>query len=172
MKLLTDNAALAKAIKSIAVRGQKLDHDIHVAGVSCLAHIVEHSNTTLLNDLVNALPKGARKHAFIEWALAYGTVSLLDKSLDGDKDKIAKGQVFKLDRSKSFDQEQAIANAWWNFKPEADLLTAFDVHRAVAQLVKRVSKATKDGATLEGVQDALKQLKALEQQLNTVSEVL
>lgn len=172
MKLFTDNAALAKAIKSIAVRGQKLDHDIHVAGVSCLAHIAEHSNTTLLNDLVNALPKGARKHAFVEWALAYGTVSLLDKALDGDKDKIAKGQLFKLDRSKSFDQEQAIANAWWNFKPEADLLTAFDVHKAVAQLVKRVTKATKDGATLEGVQDALKQLKALEQQLNTVSEEL
>lgn len=167
MKLFTDNAALAKAIKSIAVRGQKLDHDIHVAGVSCLAHIVAHSDTTLLNDLVNALPKGARKHAFVEWALAYGTVSLLDKSLDGDKDKIERGQVFKLDRSKSFDQEQAIANAWWNFKPEADLLTAFDVHKAVAQLVKRVGKASKDGASLENVQDALKALKALEQQLTT-----
>ena len=172
MKLYTDNAALAKAIKSIAVRGQKLDHDIHVAGVSCLAHIAEHSNTTLLNDLVNALPKGARKHAFVEWALAYGNVSLLDKSLDGDKDKIDKGQVFKLDRSKEYNQEQAIANAWYNFKPEADLLTAFDVHKAVAQLVKRVSKASKDGATLEGVQDALKALRALEQQLNTASEVL
>ena len=172
MKLFTDNAALAKAIKSIAVRGQKLDHDIHVAGVSCLAHIAEHSNTTLLNDLVNALPKGARKHAFVEWALAYGNVSLLDKSLDGDKDKIDKGQVFKLDRSKDYNQEQAIANAWYNFKPEADLLTAFDVHKAVAQLVKRVSKASKDGATLEGVQDALKALRALEQTLETTSEVL
>ena len=81
MKLITDNAALAKAIKSIAVRGQKLDHDIHVAGTSCLQHIANHSDTTLLNDLVNALPKGARKHAFVEWALAYGNVSLLDKSL-------------------------------------------------------------------------------------------
>ena len=172
MKLFTDNAALAKAIKSIAVRGQKLDHDIHVAGVSCLAHIAEHSNTTLLNDLVNALPKGARKHAFVEWALAYGNVSLLDKSLDGDQDKIAKGQVFKLDRSKEYNQEQAIADAWYNFKPEADLLTAFDVHKAVAQLVKRVSKASKDGATLEGVQDALKALRALEQTLETESEVL
>ena len=172
MKLITDNAALAKAIKSIAVRGQKLDHDIHVAGTSCLQHIANHSDTTLLNDLVNALPKGARKHAFVEWALAYGNVSLLDKSLDGDKDKIERGQVFKLDRTKSFDLEGAVANAWYNFKPEADLLTAFDVHKAVAQLVKRVTKATKDGATLEGVQDALKQLKALEQQLNTVSEEL
>ncbi|QNO11426.1 hypothetical protein Aristophanes_00002 [Acinetobacter phage Aristophanes] len=172
MKLITDNAALAKAIKSIAVRGQKLDHDIHVAGVSCLAHIAEHSNTTLLNDLVNALPKGARKHAFVEWALAYGSVRTLDRANPADADKIAKGQVFALDRSKAFDLDGAVANAWWNFKPEADLLSAFDVHKAVAQLVKRVTKATKDGATLEGVQDALKQLKALEQQLTTSSEVL
>ena len=172
MKLITDNAALAKEIKSIAVRGQKLDQSIWVAGVSCLQHIANHSDTTLLNDLVDALPKGARKHAFVEWALAYGNVSLLDKSLDGDKDKIERGQVFKLDRTKSFDLDGAVGNAWYNFKPEADLLTAFDVHKAVAQLVKRVTKATKDGATLEGVQDAMKALKALEQQLNTVSEEL
>lgn len=172
MKLITDNAALAKAIKSIATRGQKLDQDIHVAGVSCLAHIAEHSNTTLLNDLVNALPKGARKHAFVEWALAYGNVRTLDRANEADQDKIAKGQVFALDRTKTFDPDGAIANAWYNFKPEADLLTAFDVNKAVAQLVKRVTKASRDGAALEGVQDALKQLKALEQQLQTASEVL
>lgn len=172
MKLITDNAALAKAIKSIAVRGQKLDHDIHIAGVSCLAHIAEHSNTTLLNDLVNALPKGARKHAFVEWALAYGSVRTLDRSNPADADRIAKGQVFALDRSKSFDLDGAIANAWYTFKPEPDLLTAFDVHKAVAQLVKRVTKASRDGVSLDGVQDALKQLKALEQQLTMSTEEL
>ena len=172
MKLITDNAALAKAIKSIATRGQKLDRDIWEVGVSCLAHIAEHSNTTMLNDLVNALPKGARKHAFVEWALAYGSVRTLDRANPADADRIAKGQVFALDRSKSFDLDGAVANAWHTFKPEPDLLTAFDVHKAVAQLVKRVTKASRDGATLDGVQDALKQLKALEQQLNTVSEVL
>ena len=172
MKLITDNAALAKAIKSIATRGQKLDRDIHEVGVSCLAHIAEHSNTTLLNDLVNALPKGARKHAFVEWALAYGSVRTLDRANEADQDKIAKGQVFALDRTKQFDLDGAIANAWYNFKPEPDLLTAFDVNKAVAQLVKRVTKASRDGTTLEGVQDALKQLKALEQQLQTASEVL
>ena len=126
----------------------------------------------MLNDLVNALPKGARKHAFVEWALAYGNVRVLDRSNEADADKIAKGQVFALDRSKQFDLDGAIANAWYNFRPEPDLLTAFDVHEAVAQLVKRVTKASRDGATLEGVQDALKQLKALEQQLNMSAEEL
>ena len=46
------------------------------------------------------------------------------------------------------------------------------MNKAVAQLVKRVTKASRDGVSLEGVQDALKQLKALEQQLTTASEVL
>ena len=172
MKLITDNAALAKTIKSIATRGQKLDHDIHVAGVSCLHHIAEHSNTTMLNDLVNALPKGARKHAFVEWALAYGNVRVLDRSNEADQDKIAKGQVFALDRSKQYDEAGAIANAWYNFKPEPDLLTAFDVHKAVAQLVKRVSKATKDGTALENIDDALKALESLKQSLTTQTETL
>ena len=172
MKLITDNAALAKAIKSIATRGQKLDRDIWEVGVSCLAHIAEHSNTTMLNDLVNALPKGARKHAFVEWALAYGSVRTLDRANPADADRIAKGQVFALDRTKQFDLDGAVQNAWYNFKPEPDLLTAFDVHKAVAQLVKRVTKASRDGVSLDGVQDALKQLKALEQQLQTASEVL
>ena len=172
MKLITDNAALAKQIKSIAVRGKKLDYDIHVAGVSCLHHISLHSDTTLLNDLVNALPKGARKHAFVEWALAYGSVRTLDRANPADADRIAKGQVFALDRSKSFDLDGAVANAWHTFKPEPDLLTAFDVHKAVAQLVKRVSKATKDGTALENIDDALKALESLKQSLTTQTETL
>ena len=172
LKLLTDAASLTAAINSIAKRGAILDRDIWAAGVSCLMHIEQHSDTTLLNDLVNALPKGTRKQAFVEWALAYGKVRLLDRANEADQDKILKGQVFRLDRTKDTDQVSAMANAWYDFKPEPDLLTSFDVHKAVAQLVKRVTKATKDGATIEGVQDAMQALKALEQQLNTVSEEL
>lgn len=167
MKLITDNAALAKAIKSIAVRGQKLDHDIHVAGVSCLQHIADHSNTTLLNNLVNALPKGARKHAFVEWVLQYGSVRTLDRTNEADQDKIAKGQVFALDRSKQFDLEGAIANAWYNFKPEADLLTAFDAAKMVAAMMRKYNNAVKQGAKIEGGDAALTSLKALMQSLET-----
>ena len=172
LKLLTDAASLTAAINSIAKRGAILDRDIWAAGVSCLMHIEQHSDTTLLNDLVNALPKGARKQAFVEWALAYGKVRLLDRDNEADKDKIAKGQVFRLDRTKETDQVSAMANAWYDFKPEPDLLTSFDVHKAVAQLVKRVTKASREGAELEGIADAMKQLEALKQQLSTAMESL
>ena len=170
--IINDIKALNEAIKSIGRRGAILDRDIWAAGVSCLLQIAEHSNTTALNDLVNALPKGARKQAFVEWALAYGQVRLLDRANEADQDKIAKGQVFNLDRTKDFDQVSAMANAWYDFKPEPDLLTSFDVHKAVAQLVKRVTKATREGAELEGIADAMKQLEALKQQLNTAMESL
>lgn len=170
--IINDIKALNEAIKSIGRRGAILDRDIWAAGVSCLLQIAEHSNTTALNDLVNALPKGTRKQAFVEWALAFGQVRLLDRENEADKDKIAKGQVFRLDRTKETDQVSAMANAWYDFKPEPDLLTSFDVHKAVANLVKRVTKASRDGAELEGIADAMKQLEALKQQLNTAMESL
>lgn len=168
-----DAAALAKLINSIKRRGELLDNDIQKAGVSCLMQVTLYGNTTYVNDLVNALPQGARKHAFVEWCLAHGQVSTLDKTNDADKAKLEKGLVFKLDKSKpETDPVAAFASKWWTFKPEKPLAEAFDVHKAVAQLVKRVAKASKQGAELQGVQDALKQLKALEQTLATTQETL
>lgn len=172
MKILTTTEAIQKAIKSIAVRGAKLDNDIHVAGVSCLQQIADHSNTTLLNELVVALPKGARKTAFVEWALSFGAVRVLDKGNEADQADIAKGRVFKLDRTKETNIQGAIDNAWYNFKPEGDVLDHFDVNAVVAQLMKKLQKAKKQGLKLEGVQDAQQQLRAIMQQLDVESEVL
>lgn len=172
MKYSTDVAVLNKEIKSIAVRGAKLDHDIHRAGVGCLAHLAEHNNCAVLNNLVNALPKGTRKGAFVEWALAYGKVRVLDKGNDADAVRIERGEVFALDKSKQFMLDDAIANAWYNFKPEKDVLESFDVQKAVQQLMRRVAKAQKDGATLEGVNDALASLQSFTHDLGLVGTTL
>lgn len=172
MKLHTSVKEINTAIESIARRGKILDHDIHRAGVSCIKHAAEHGDTTLLDKLVLAMPQGSRKHAFMEWALAYGNVRALDRGNDADKAAIEQGRIFAKDKSKEYDEAGAIANAWYNFKPEPDLLTAFDVHKAVAQLVKRVSKATKDGTALENIDDALKALESLKQSLSTQTETL
>ena len=172
MKLLTDVKSINAAIASIERRGKILDHDIHVAGVSCLKHAAEHGDTTLLDKLVNAMPKGSRKSAFCEWALAFGNVRMLDRSNEADKDAIAKDRLFAKDKSKEYNEVEAIAKKWYDFKPEPDLLTTFDVQKAVAQLVKRATNATKEGATLEGVDEALKSLEALKQLLSTQTETL
>lgn len=172
MKLHTSIEAINKAISSIELRGKRLDADIHVAGVSVLAHIAQHSDTTVLDRLVLALPQGARKHAFMEWALAYGNVRLLDKADSVEAEAINNGRLFKLDRTKEYNEADAILNAWYKFKPEAPLLTAFDVHAATQALVKRYTKASKDGLSIEGKAEAMAALRALMQSLETASEVL
>lgn len=172
MKLYTTVSEMQKAIESIERRGKLLDQDIQRAGVSVLAHAAEHGDTTLLDKLVHAMPKGARKSAFCEWALAFGNVRMLDRTNELDKLRIEQGHLFAKDKTKEFRLDEAIANNWWDFKPEPDLLTTFDAAKLVAALVKKASKAVKDGATIEGQEAALASLKALEQLLATTQETL
>lgn len=172
MKLLLNVAEINKAIESINRRGKQLDTDIHVAGVSVLKHVAEHGDTTLLDKLVGAMPKGSRKSAFCEWALAYGNVRMLDRANDADKLAIEQGRLFAKDKSKDFNEVEAIANKWYDFKPEADLLTTFDAAAMVASMMKRLAKAQKQGVEVTGQGEALKQLRALAQQLETQTEEL
>ena len=159
MKLMTTAAEINKAIISIHGRGAKLDGDIHRTGVSVLAHASEHGDTTLADKLVHAMPKGGRKLALVEWMLAHGQLAKLDPK--ADKDAIAEGRLFKLDRSRKYDEEGAIATPWTEFKPEANVLTAFDVQAAVQSVLKRMQKAAASGLTIEHKAGALKEAQAL-----------
>ncbi len=153
MQIIKTAALITKAINSIAGRGAKLDHDIHVAGVSVLAHASEHGDTTLCDKLVQAMPKGGRKLALVEWMLAFGQIAKLDPKLD--KDAIAAGRLFKLDRSRTYNEVGAVEKSWTEFKPEAAVHTAFDAQAAVTSLLARLNKAAADGLTIEGKAEAL-----------------
>lgn len=156
-------ALIQKAITSIQNRGGKLDADIHIAGVSVLAHADAHGDTTLADKLVQAMPKGARKLALVEWMLAYGTVSLLDKV--ADREAVQAGRVFKMDRTKKYDEEGAIGESWVEFKPERDPLTAFDAQAAVASVLGRLTKAKRGHLAIKNRAEALAQALALVQAL-------
>ncbi len=97
---------------------------------------------------------------------------MLDRASDADKLAIEQGRLFAKDKTKQFDEVEAIANKWYDFKPEADLLTTFDASAMVASMMKRLSKAQKQGAEVTGQDEALKQLRALMQQLETQTEEL
>lgn len=159
MKLIKGAAEINKAIASIQSRGSKLDKSIHVAGVSILAHASEHGDTTLADKLVQSMPKGARKLALVEWMLAFGQLAKLDK--EADKDAIAAGRLFKLDKSRKLDVQGAIDTPWTEFKPEAAVLDAFDVQAAVASVMGRLTKAAAAGLTIKGKAEALAQAQAL-----------
>lgn len=72
MQLIVESKPLAKLVMSIAERGVKLDSDIHLAACSVLAHTAAHRNKTLIGNLVDALPKSARRKALIDWFEAFG----------------------------------------------------------------------------------------------------
>lgn len=158
---LLNAVAIEKAITSIKTRGAKLDQSIWECGVSCLAHASEHGDTTLLDKLLNALPKGARKLAFTEWVLAHGQVRLLSNKVKAEKVRIKNGATFILDRERTLDLEGAMSKSWVEFKPEAAVQTAFDLQGSVQSLVKRYEAAVAKGLTVEGKDDALATLKAL-----------
>lgn len=170
MKLLVTVAEINKAIESIANRGKKLDQDIHIAGVSVLKHVAEHGDTTLLDKLVHSMPKGSRKAAFCEWALAFGNVRMLDRTDSADKAAIEQGRLFAKDKTKEYNEVEAIAKAWYDFKPEPDLLTTFDAAQAVKSLLKKYKTAMDNGAEIKGGDEALQAMKSFMQTLNTMDE--
>lgn len=154
--LIVGAADIDKAIASIKVRGAKLDESIWIAGLSVLAHVDTHGDTTLADRLVNAMPKGGRKLALVEWLLAFGKVALLDK---GATDAKKAGRVFKLDRAKATQLEGAEAKAWYEFKPEAPVATAFDAQKAVHALLARIKGASESGLLIENKAGAIEELR-------------
>ena len=134
MKLLSGSNNIEAAIISIQKRGKKLDHDIHVAGVSCLKHIEFHGDVTLLNRLVEALPKGSRTNAFKEWAEVHGKVHW------SQDDKL-----FVYEKEKSTLLDEAIATSWVEYKPEPEY-KPLDFKAELAKLLKKADERvnTKD----------------------------
>lgn len=159
MQIIKAAADIKKAITSIANRGAKLDGDIHRAGVSVLAHASEHGDSTLADSLVNAMPKGGRKLALVEWMLAHGQLAKLDPK--ADKEAIAAGRIFKLDRTRTLDLKAAIETSWVEFKKEAAAHTAFDAQAAVKSVLARLKAANEKGLTVEHKAEALAEAQAL-----------
>jgi hypothetical protein len=140
--LISGAAAISKAVASIKNRGAKLDADIQLAGVSILAHIEQHHNVTLLNDLLLALPKGARKNALAEWAMANGQVKLNEGPTRKDVPFLyAKERITSLDK--------AWEKPWYDYAPTPDLIQTFDVQAAVAKILKQVANARKQNPDVE-----------------------
>lgn len=159
MKLIKGATEIEKSLKLLFARGVKLDKDVHVVGVSVLAHASEHGDTTLADKLVLSLPKGSRKLALVEWMLAFGQLAKLDKV--ADKEAIANGRLFKLDRTRTLNLEEAADTPWTEFKPEAAVIDAFDVQAAVQSVMKRLTGAAAKGMTVKNREQALKDAQAL-----------
>jgi hypothetical protein len=130
MNIITDKAELNKFIDSIATRGKKLDHDIHVAACSALTHLGDHGDIGFVNRLFLALPKGARKAAMTSWLLTHGA---LKANTEGDKAT----KPFVFDKTKTTDVEAGKNDPWFDHKPDQAPDTVFDLQAALMGVLKK-----------------------------------
>lgn len=146
MKLITDTAELGKFIDGIATRGKRLDTDIQIAGVSALARLKEFGDIGYCNRLYLALSKGARKSAMSSWLLTHGSLVA-----NTGEDKATKPFIHSKD--KTTDVEGAMADPWFDHKPDPKPDEVFDVQAALLALIKRAKgKQLENGELLAKVE--------------------
>lgn len=153
LALIVGSADITKAIEGIQRRGRKLDTDIQQAALSCIAHAGQHGDITLCNRLLEALPKGARQRALIEWFLAFGNVAKNDAK---GKDQPA----FVYDKTRTVDVDAGRETPWYEMGKQGDTLeAAFDLRARLASLLKQAKAAQDRGQDVPGL-DALTDLHA------------
>lgn len=151
--IITDDGELKAAILSIKRTGAKLDQMIHVAAVSAVDAFAKHGNVFYINALYQALGKGARHVALTDWYLKYGGVQA---NTGESKDSTP----FIKDANKRADLAGGMIEPWYMCKPSAKPDQVVDVY---GLLMKVLTKATKEGAQVEG-SEMLEPLKALLEQ--------
>lgn len=138
-------AAIEKAIGSIQSRGKKLDDDIQACGLSVLAHIEKCGDITLFERLFAAMPKGSRRNALVEWATKYGKLAV---NLDESK----KDKPFLYAKGKGTNIEGAMAEPWFNCKPEKPVDEEFDFAAKLQALISHAMKARDAGKPIKGIE--------------------
>jgi len=146
MELITTATEINKAIDSVQRRGKKLDDDIQLTALSCLNHIEQHGDVTLICRLFNVMPKGSRRNALAQWALAFGKVQLND-----DKDT-KKELPFKYNKASNTDLEGAAESPWYTFKPEKPVDEEFDLAAKIQALMSQARKAQQQGKKIKGAE--------------------
>lgn len=138
MKIITCETKIKAAIKSIQARGQRLDRDIWVAAVSTMAHHNKHGDTTLINGLVDAMPKGSRVNALREFITAFGKVTFNEET-----------KAFDHDKAGNFDLDGATATSWVDFKPEPEYkpIDALALVKAMVTKINNVDPEKGDKCT-------------------------
>lgn len=152
MKLLTVKQCNA-AISNIKMNGKALDGAIQDVGLSVMQHCATNGEASLAIKLLNALPRGARRNALIQWFILYAPIVV-----EQDKDK-AKTHPLAFNRDGTLDVAGAAAKPWWTCRPEKSPAEEFDFEASLERLLDRARKAKEKGLAIKG-QDKLDKLLA------------
>jgi hypothetical protein len=167
MKLVKDNTKLGTLIKSIQTRGAKLDNDIHLAAVSCVALVTRDRNTTRITSLVNAMPKSSRRKALCDWFEATMPVTM---DYSNGKATIAKADSDDWQEYLSEYRARltkAIKTPFWDLKPEKGAKDTLSLDSIIKYLAR---KANSQSAPAE-LQDQLTQVVKFAESLKSGSQL-
>lgn len=129
MKLFTTKKDIIAAIADVSTTGKKLDEMIWVAAASIVAHVEGNREVTLVNKLIEAMPKGSRVNALIAY---FDAVSMAQYDTDE--------KTFKFAKSKTTDQELAQTKSWVEYKPEQPY-GGVDLHKLILKTIKAADTA-------------------------------
>ena len=124
-------------------RGAKWVKDGQTFGLEVLEHVDAHGDVTVADSLVNAMPKGTKRNAMIEWLISFGKLALLDTP---NKDT---GALFKFDKARITNLAGAKEKPWQEFQPEPDPLLVFDAQAVTIKALEKLIATSKKAKTVE-----------------------
>lgn len=125
---------LNKAILAITKAGKALDNNIQIAATSALWHLSKHGDVGFVNRLYLGVSKGVRKAALTSWMLAHG-------SLVANTEQSKTEKPFNYTKDKTTNVEAAMADPWFNHKPDAAPDEVYDLQKAINVIIAKASKA-------------------------------
>ena len=134
--IIKDAGALSKAIKSIATRSKKLDHDLHSVAVSALHHAFEHGSTAPMLNLLDAIGKSQRKGALKNWLDKFGCFMVKETGTVG---------IDPVKRKAGFKEADAIKTPFWELTADTDGNTQLSSVDMLNNLLKRLTSAKAKG---------------------------
>ena len=150
MKLFTSKKDIVAAIEDIRATGKKLDQMIQVAACSVLSHLDQHGDISLVNSLIDAMPKGSRVNALRDFIGTFGKLKYSDAK-----------KAFVYDKAGETDLNGAQSIMWTEFKPEQPYV-AFDLKSLIASVIKKAETASSDANHKDEVDyDLLAQLRSV-----------
>lgn len=138
--IITGKEAIAKEINLIGAAGVKYDKRVHVAAVSCVNHIREHGDNTLLLKLFKVLPDSFRRNSFLAWCEDFGGITVITKDEEG---KMLKKDQYSFKKRTDVTDDMikgGMANAPMTYKKSSEG-TAYAGFNDRDELIKYVQRA-------------------------------
>lgn len=149
-------AELNKRSVALSKRSRELAKDIHTHMVDIVAHVKAHGDVTAATFLIQNIHSAVRRQAIVNWFCAFGGMNF-----NKDKEGVEKFTRNKSVPADQIDLKLCEEESPWDYTPEPEL-KAFDLDKAIAQLIKRAEKRLEDPTEGDKIDaDKLELLKSL-----------